>query len=101
MKIIFISGATGFIGQRLVRAIDSNVRLLSRKKQSDYDTIVCDLKSEDIPDQTLNNINTVFHLAGFAHDLRDASKILDLYYKVNVDATVRLAKLAVASTFTL
>jgi len=97
MKIIFISGATGFIGQRLVRAIDSNVRVLSRKKQSDYDTIVCDLKSEDIPDQTLNNINTVFHLAGFAHDLRDASKILDLYYKVNVDATVRLAKLAVKS----
>ena len=97
MKIIFISGATGFIGQRLVRAIDSNVRLLSRKKQSDYDTIVCDLQSENISDQALNNVNTVFHLAGFAHDLRDASKIVDLYYKVNVDATVRLAKLAVKS----
>ena len=50
MKIIFISGATGFIGQRLVRAIDSNVRVLSRKKQSDYDTIVSDLQSAVIPD---------------------------------------------------
>jgi len=97
MKIIFISGATGFIGQRLVRAIDSNVRVLSRKKQSDYDTIVSDLQSAVIPDNTLDDIDTVFHLAGFAHDMRDTSKIVDLYYKVNVSATVQLANLAVKS----
>ncbi len=97
MKIIFISGATGFIGQRLVRAIDSNVRVLSRKKQSDYDTIVSDLQSAVIPDNALDDIDTVFHLAGFAHDMRDTSKIVDLYYKVNVSATVQLANLAVKS----
>ena len=97
MKIIFISGATGFIGQRLVRAIDSNVRVLSRKKQSDYETVVCDLKSEVIPDNALDGVNTVFHLAGFAHDLSDATKIQNIYQKVNVDATIRLAKLAVKS----
>jgi len=97
MKTIFISGVTGFIGQRLVRAINSNVRVLSRKKQSDYETVVCDLKSEVIPDNALDGVEVIFHLAGFAHDLSDADKIQNIYQKVNVDATIRLANLAVKS----
>lgn len=97
--ISFVTGGSGFIGQRLVSALkqsDSEIRFLSRKCQFE-DTIVCDLQLEDIPDQALNNVNTVFHLAGFTHDMRDASKISDLYYKVNVSATVQLANLAVKS----
>ena len=96
----FVTGGSGFIGQRLtvaLKQLGGEIRVLSREEQSDYDTIVCDLQSEVIPDQALNNVNTVFHLAGFAHDMRDASKIADLYYKVNVSATVQLANLAVKS----
>jgi UDP-glucose 4-epimerase len=92
-----ITGVTGFIGRKLINILDGEIRALSREKHSDYDTVVCDLQSEVIPDHALNNVNTVFHLAGFAHDLRDASKIADLYYKVNVGATVQLANLAVKS----
>ena len=95
MRLIFITGATGFIGQRLINAVNGEFRVLSRVKHPNYKTIVCDLQSEVIPDQALNNVSTVFHLAGFSHDLRDASKIADLYYKVNVSATVQLAELAV------
>jgi UDP-glucose 4-epimerase len=98
--INFVTGSTGFIGQRLVRAIDANIRVLSREKQLDYETVVCDLKSELIPDNALVGVDTVFHLAGFAHDLRDATKIQNVYQKVNVDATIRLAKLAVKSNVT-
>ena len=97
MTVSLITGATGFIGRKLANVVDGEIRVLSREKHSDYDTIVCDLQSEVIPDQALNNVNTVFHLAGFAHDMRDASKIADLYYKVNVSATVQLANLAVKS----
>jgi len=96
----FVTGGSGFIGQRLAAVLKQSggeIRVLSRAKHSDYDTIVCDLQSEVIPDQALNNVNTVFHLAGFSHDMRDASKIADLYYKVNVSATVQLANLAVKS----
>jgi len=98
--INFVTGSSGFIGQRLVAALKQSsgeIRVLSRAKHSDYDAIICDLQSEVIPDQALNNVNTVFHLAGFAHDMRDESKIADLYYKVNVSATVQLANLAVKS----
>jgi UDP-glucose 4-epimerase len=37
----------------------------------------------------------VFHLAGYSHDLRDASKVKHVYHAVNVLATVKLAELAV------
>jgi len=97
MKNILITGATGFIGQRLVKAIDSKIKILSRKKQHDFETIVCDFEKGNIPSNTLDGIDAVFHLAGFAHDLRDASKIKGLYRKVNVDATIKLARLAVKS----
>jgi nucleoside-diphosphate-sugar epimerase len=97
MKNILISGATGFIGQRLIGAIDANIRVLSREKQPDYETVVCDLKSEVIPDNALDGVDMVFHLAGFAHDLSDTTKIQNIYQKVNVDATIRLANLAVKS----
>ncbi len=92
-----ITGATGFIGRRLISAVDGEIRVLSRVAHSDLETVICDLQSSVISDNTLDSIDTVFHLAGFAHDMRDPSKIVDLYYKINVSATVQLAELAVKS----
>jgi UDP-glucose 4-epimerase len=97
--INFITGGGGFIGQRLVatlRQSGNKIRFLSRKCQFE-DTVVCDLQSDSIPGDALYGVDTIFHLAGFTHDFRDASKIADLYYKVNVSATVQLANLAVKS----
>jgi len=95
---VLVTGGSGFIGNKLTKYLAEMkvlVRTLSRKNQSNYETVVCDLQFDMIPDDALDDVDTVFHLAGFAHDLRDASKIVDLYYKVNVDATVQLAELAV------
>jgi len=97
MKTIFISGATGFIGQRLVRAIDDNIKVLSRNNHPDYDTIVCDLQSQLLPDKSLVGVNTVFHLASFTSDESNTAKMQKLYQKVNVDATIKLAEMAVNS----
>ena len=91
-----ITGASGFIGSKLVAFLSKNrcnLRFLSRNSQYD-DTIQCDLLTDSIPQDALSDINTVFHLAGFAHDTGDASKIVDIYYKLNVSATVQLANLA-------
>jgi UDP-glucose 4-epimerase len=95
MRKVFITGAFGFIGGRLLNAIDSPIRILSRTERPNCDMIVCDLEKNNIPNDVLEDVDTVFHLAGFAHDMRDASKMVDLYYKVNVNATVQLAELAV------
>ena len=96
----FVTGATGFIGQRLLLGLEANeegVRILSRNPHPDYETVVCDLQYEAIPKDGLDGVDTVFHLAGFTHDLRDASKLEHLYRALNVDATVRLTELAVRS----
>jgi nucleoside-diphosphate-sugar epimerase len=98
MKRILVTGATGFIGKKLTKALSGQVIILSRTKQLGYDTLLCDLEKESIPNNALDGIDTVFHLAGIAHDKRDASKVNDIYQKVNVDATVVIAKLAVKSS---
>ena len=98
-KLIAITGSSGFIGRKLVKALYKNdLKLLVRS--IDYlnpiKQVKCDLHSL-IPSNVFSDVSTVFHLAGFAHDLRDATKIQKLYQRVNVDATVRLAELAVKS----
>ena len=109
--MIFVTGATGFIGQRLVEQLKGGapnskrqtgehlplIKILSRNVQPEYETVVCDLLSEVSPDGALDGVDTVFHLAGFTHDRRDAAKIEPLYRAVNVDDTVRLAELAVSA----
>jgi UDP-glucose 4-epimerase len=98
MDRILITGATGFVGQRLLKLFESyenKIQILSRQSHPDYETIVCDLDKKFIPASALASVDTVFHLAGFAHDLSDSSKVKKLYNAVNVDATVQLAEIAI------
>ena len=100
MKKLLVSGDTGFVGSRLVSALEkrkASISLLSRTIQTSFETFICDFEKEKIPPSALESVDTVFHLAGFSHDMRDASKVKNLYQKINVDATVQLAELAVKS----
>ena len=75
---ILITGATGFVGCRLLKLLEAyeyEVCVLCRQPRPGYETVVCDLQSEVIPKDALKGIDTVFHLAGFAHDLADATKV--------------------------
>jgi UDP-glucose 4-epimerase len=97
---VFVSGGTGFIGQRLLVKIKErgdSLKIISRQNDTEYEAVRCDLQSEVIPDDILRGVDTAIHLAGFAHDLSYASKKEYLYRVMNVDVTVRLAELAVVS----
>ena len=98
-KLIAITGSSGFIGRKLVKALYKNdLKLLVRS--IDYLNPIKQVKFDLhslIPSNIFSDVSTVFHLAGFAHDFRDAIKIQKLYQRVNVDATVQLAELAVQS----
>jgi len=95
LNSILVTGATGFVGQRLVKAMSGEIRVISRMQHPCYKTVICDLQHDSIPDDALYGVDTVFHLAGIAHDLRNADTFKDSYQKINVDATIRLAKLAI------
>ena len=93
-----VTGSTGFIGSRLLgflKTIECDVRLLARSEVNNYETVICNLGQDRIPKRTLESIDTVFHLAGLAHDMQDPRKVEDLYLSINIEATVELARLAV------
>jgi len=99
-KLIAITGSSGFVGSKLIKALHkNNLRLLVRSVDHSIasEQVKCDLNSLSIPSNCFSGVSTVFHLAGVAHDLRDAGKNKLLYQKVNTDATVQLAELAVKS----
>ena len=98
-KEILITGASGFIGNRLVsalRATGYKLKFLSRRR-ADFpsgDTILCDLEHEPISQDWLRGVDTVFHLAGYAHDLSDPESVKERYEALNIKATLNLARVA-------
>jgi len=95
---ILVTGANGFVGLRLLEHIKNmnfDIRVLSRNPSDQYESIQCDFLKNNIPSNSLNSIDIVFHLAGFAHDFRSSIEVNSIYQLINVDATVQLAELAV------
>jgi len=98
----FITGASGFIGHKLMQSLinDENqrwgkIRVLSRKPLPGVETVICDLHSEKIVQEDLQGVETIFHLAAFAKDIQSESNEEHNYKVVNVDSTVHLVKLAI------
>ena len=60
--IIFLTGGTGFIGKRLVGALENNntsITLLSKVHQQGFETVVCDLKSDQVPCNSLSSPKSI------------------------------------------
>ena len=70
---IYLTGASGFIGKNLVSSLDKNVLIKKHVRDSEF----------------LIKQNTVIHLAGKAHDLKNISN-KDEYYEVNTELTKQI-----------
>ena len=98
MLNVLVTGATGFVGQHLIEYLKLdgyNIKAISRKLIPGVDTVICDFLKDAIPENAFQGIDVVFHLAGYTHDLKNASGVKQTYQKMNVDVTDELLSLSV------
>jgi nucleoside-diphosphate-sugar epimerase len=107
MKRILITGASGFIGQSLIKTLlnkDKKIRatirsnsLFSSNTETEYIN-VGDINGETRWEEILDDIDCIIHCAGQTH-IREVKKEDDqsIYHSVNVDGTKQLAKQATES----
>lgn len=85
MKKILITGKNSYIG--------TSVEKWLMREPIKYDVDTIDMKDTSWKEKDFSNYDVVFHVAGIAHVSSDP-KMEDLYYKVNRDLTVEVAKKA-------
>jgi len=94
IKNIFVTGASGFIGKRLIKILlDNDYRVIVLenktkiiKRHKNLKIIKADLK--DFRLDIYKNIDVVIHLAAYLGNLKDKDE--SSYIKVNYDYTIRL-----------
>ena len=106
-RAVLITGATGFIGRRLVavlRARGAHLRVMARSSSvlpADWqgiEIVFGDLADPASLARACSGANTVFHVAGFAH--ADADGVADFsarHWAVNFEGSVRLFVAAAAA----
>ena len=93
---IIVFGGSGFVGKKLINALEGNITIVSRKKNLNINTIIFDLEKDPIPINIFKNIDRVYFLAGVTHDTNNVLNARS-YYSVNVEAAYNLVNLASVS----
>lgn len=93
-SLLLVTGASGFIGRRLCRQLQSQgyrVRAMLRRDQSGPwdERVVSDLAAA-VPAQALQGVACVFHLAGKAHALSETRQEDAVYDAINSEGTRKL-----------
>jgi nucleoside-diphosphate-sugar epimerase len=102
MSRILVTGATGFVGRRLVPALINlghQVRVAVTKRQDNFQAeqvIISPIEEHQDWTEALSGIEVVIHLAARVHIMNDkAQNPLDEYIKVNSHSTKHIAEQAV------
>ena len=93
-----ISGSTGFVGGRLVKALlaeERQIRLLSRRSIADRNVVVAELADRSALVAACTGVERVFHCAGYAHAFSSlANDDADRHWQVNFEGTRNLVEAA-------
>ena len=74
------------------RKIKKIVRKINENENSEQ--YICELGVNQVSEDVFEDVDTVFHLVGVTHDFNKTSLTDNIYYDVNVKATVDLIKIA-------
>lgn len=93
---LLVTGASGFLGSRLLMFLPEDCRVIGRTKPSHSSFFFeLDLSGELDYSEALANVKVVIHCAARAHIMNDcALDPLNEYRKINTSATLSLAKQA-------
>lgn len=84
-KKILITGKNSYIGRSFID--------YTQKSDVDFEIDELDVRGDEWKDADFSSYDVVYHVAGIAHNSSDP-KLEDLYYQVNRDLTVEIAKKA-------
>lgn len=99
LGVCAVSGGSGFLGRRFLKYLEKSCQkiiILGRRPVNGYEFIKWDISDDLKPNLAGHNIDTIFHLAGYAHDT-SASTSIDIYYRCNFIATKNLFEASVKS----
>lgn len=97
---ILITGANGFIGRHLAASYvgEEDLRLMVRKSTGDKREILGNLYDQDSLTCACQNVDLVFHCAGYAHAFDvPADQEAKLHHEINFEGTSRIAQAAAAA----
>lgn len=92
-----VTGASGFVGARLVsylKGFDINVKILGRRNFNNCIFNECDFFKDEIKEEFFEDVDTIFHLAGLAHDTDNKDSISN-YEKINIETTKKITNIAI------
>lgn len=84
MKKVLVTGESGYIGMKFKEWIENN-------KGKEIILEFVSVRDDSWKNKDFSHYDSVLHLAGIAHVSRDP-KLQDIYYSVNRDLTIELAK---------
>lgn len=99
--IVLVTGASGFVGRHLVRALEQNGHVVRKSGRSHATEgwVQADLEDENVDwSSALEAIDTVVHLAALVHVLDSAARTDEAsFLRTNMGGTLRLARAAQAA----
>jgi nucleoside-diphosphate-sugar epimerase len=103
MTCVFVTGANGFLGRAVVRQLQAqNIALRTTDCAAAPQPMLPDYTPLDLVDvnsfaELLRGVNCVIHLAGWVHRFHRERDERAVFFRINVDATVKLLTEAIAA----